>query len=128
MAWVTLAVGFTALRFSGQGMLTMVSRTMLGKWFEQRRGMTSAISGDLRLVRVRGRTARAQRVDRGDRTGAARWRGMGVAVALAMGVVAWLFYRDNPEECGLRMDGRPAPRRGRRGGTARSVRSTAAER
>jgi MFS family permease len=108
VAWLTLAVGFTALRFSGQGMLTMVSRTMLGKWFERRRGLTSAISG----VFVAFGFAVAPLVLNAWIEGAGwrgAWRGLGLTVVAVMGVVGWLFYRDNPEECGLRMDGRPAP-------------------
>ncbi|HJL15788.1 MAG TPA: MFS transporter [Sandaracinaceae bacterium LLY-WYZ-13_1] len=105
VTWATLALGFTALRFSGQGMLTMVSRTMLGKWFERRRGLTSAISG----VFVAFGFASAPLVldawiEAAGWRGA--WRGMAVAVALGMGAVGWLFFRDNPEACGLRMDGR----------------------
>ena len=44
-ALVLLALGFTALRFTGQGMLTMVSRNLIGKWFEKRRGLASSLSG-----------------------------------------------------------------------------------
>ncbi|MBK6283788.1 MAG: hypothetical protein IPF54_15075 [Draconibacterium sp.] len=35
---------FFALRFSGQGVLTMVSRNMLMKWFIARRGLVNGIS------------------------------------------------------------------------------------
>ncbi|MEQ8454083.1 MAG: MFS transporter [Sandaracinaceae bacterium] len=105
LAW--LIVGFFALRLSGQGMLTMVSRTMLGRWFEARRGLAAGISSvfvgfgfgvaplvlDLAIEGAGWRGA---------------WRGMAVVVALGMGGLALLFYRDRPEECGLEMDGAPS--------------------
>ena len=101
-----LTVGFTLLRFNGQGMLTMSSRTMFTKWFERRRGLATGISG----VFVSFGFAAApwplqELINLGD------WRSAYFALALAVGLgmtlVAWIFYRDNPEECGLRMDGAP---------------------
>ena len=47
VAWTVLAVGFLFVRFSGQGMLTLVSRNMQAQWFDRRRGLISAISGPL---------------------------------------------------------------------------------
>ena len=44
-AYALLTIGFLGLRFSGQGILTLVCRTMLGRWFERRRGLVSSISG-----------------------------------------------------------------------------------
>ena len=43
MAYITLA--FFALRFAGQGVLTMVSRNMVMKWFDRRRGLANAFLG-----------------------------------------------------------------------------------
>ena len=44
-AYGLLCLGFLGLRFTGQGVLTLVCRTMLGRWFERRRGLVSSISG-----------------------------------------------------------------------------------
>ncbi|MFW5751246.1 MAG: MFS transporter [Planctomycetota bacterium] len=106
-ALVVTTVLFAALRFSGQGMLTLSARTMLGRWFDRHRGRAAAISGvvigfafssaplTLKLLR--------------DGVG---WRWAWIVLALGVGggmaVLAWLFFRDNPEECGLRVDGGPA--------------------
>jgi MFS family permease len=106
--WAALALGFTGIRFCGQGMLTLVSRTMLGRWFERRRGLVSAVSGpfvsfafasaplllSLWIARVGWRGA---------------WIEMAVVVGVGMGGLGWLLFRDSPEECGLRMDGDGAP-------------------
>ncbi|MCH2584716.1 MAG: MFS transporter, partial [Planctomycetes bacterium] len=35
IAFVVLASGFLLVRFWGQGVLTMISRAMLGKWFDK---------------------------------------------------------------------------------------------
>src|SRR5690606_30823851 len=43
--FIVIAFGFFLLRFSGQGMLTMTCRNMVGKWFHHRRGLAIGISG-----------------------------------------------------------------------------------
>jgi OFA family oxalate/formate antiporter-like MFS transporter len=107
-AAVLLTLGFMVLRFSGQGMLTMASRTMMAKWFERRRGLASGISG----VFVSGGFAIAplflqSLIDLGGWKGA--WLMLAGAVGLGMSLVILVFFRETPEECGLRMDGHDAP-------------------
>lgn len=108
---VLLVLGFFALRFSGQGMLTMVSRTMIGRWFKRRRGLAAGVSG---LFVSFGFGSAPLVFDRW--IAAAGWRGawqqMAVLIALGMGALAWLFYRDRPEEVGMTMDGEPPVREG----------------
>lgn len=103
-AAVVLALLFTSLRFSGQGMLTMVSRAMVGKWFERRRGL---VSGGVGVFINLGFSMAPVLFSAW--IAVAGWRGawlqMAAIVALGMGGTALLFYRDNPEECGLYMDG-----------------------
>ena len=105
-AALVLAVGFMMLRFSGQGMLTMASRTMMAKWFERRRGLASAVSG----IFVSGGFAIAPVILQAfiDFAG---WRGawwiLAGCVGIGMSLVALVFFRETPEESGLRMDGRP---------------------
>ena len=104
IALVLLTLGFTSLRFSGQGMLTMTSRNTLGKWFDQRRGFASGLSG---VFVSFGFSAAPLLLSLG--IGAAGWRGawlsLGLVVGIVMGGIGWIFLRDNPEECGLQMDG-----------------------
>lgn len=104
IAAVLLVLGFVSLRFCGQGMLTMTSRTMLGKWFDRKRGRVSGVSGIFvsfgfaiapfffsRSISLLG------------------WRGtwfvLAAVVGLGMSAISWLLFRDNPEICGLQMDG-----------------------
>ena len=103
-AAIVLTLGIVSLRFCGQGMLTMTSRTMLGKWFERRRGQVSSIAGIFiafgfaiapyvfsRLIAVLGWRQ--------------TWTMLAGVVGVGMSTLAWLLFRDNPEICGLQMDG-----------------------
>jgi MFS family permease len=45
VSFILLTFGFFALRFSGQGVLAMVSRNMVVKWFDKNRGLIVAIMG-----------------------------------------------------------------------------------
>ena len=101
---IVLTLAFGCLRFSGQGLLTMSSRAMVSKWFERRRGLVAGIVGvfinfGFSLAPVGLLAWIAVAGWRG------AWIGMAAAIGLGMLGVAYLFFRDNPEECGLRMDG-----------------------
>ncbi|MGB3491916.1 MAG: MFS transporter [Elainellaceae cyanobacterium] len=104
VAFVLLAIGFVNLRFSGQGMLTMVSRTTLGKWFDRKRGRVSGTAGIFVSFGFSGAPLILSLL-----IDAFGWRGAWLFLAAIVGVgmtlIGWLFYRDNPEECGLQMDG-----------------------
>ncbi len=100
-----MAVGFFLIRFLGQGMVTVTSRTMLGKWFDRRRGLVFAISG----VAISFAFSIAPQplnalIETAGWRGAYLWMGAGLA---GVAVFAWAAFRDNPEECGLEMDGGP---------------------
>lgn len=101
---VIMAIGFFLIRFLGQGMLTTVSRGMLGKWFHRRRGFAVALSGI--GVSIGFSVAPPSFYWLITQYG---WEGayiiLGAANLIIMSSFAWLFFRDNPEECGLGMDG-----------------------
>jgi OFA family oxalate/formate antiporter-like MFS transporter len=108
VAAVVLSLAFVSLRFCGQGLLTMSSRAMVGRWFERRRGLVSGMTGvftnfGFSLTPVFFLAWIGFAGWRG------AWLGMALAVGLGMTGIAWLFFRDNPEECGLRMDGQAQP-------------------
>ena len=109
MAFAVLCLGFVSLRFSGQGMLTLVSRTTLGKWFDRRRGMASGTAGVfLSFGFSAAPLILSFFIDGFGWRGA--WLILALVTGLGMGPLGWLFYRDNPEECGLIMDGNiPSP-------------------
>jgi MFS family permease len=102
---VVMSIGFGCLRFSGQGLLTLASRTMIAQWFDRRRGFVTAVSSAfvsfsfaaapalfLALIDIDGyRTA---------------WRIMAVVLVVVIGSIIVAFYRVSPEAAGIEIDGR----------------------
>ncbi len=102
---IVMSIGFGCLRFSGQGLLTLASRTMVAQWFDRRRGLVTAVSSAfvsfsfaaapallLVLIDVDGfRTA---------------WRVMAIVLVVVVGTVIVVFYRVSPEAAGIEIDGR----------------------
>jgi len=104
VGFAVMCLGFFALRFLGQGVLTMVSRNMAMKWFERRRGFANGVMGVMTSL---GFSAAPLLLDRliaafGWR---ATWQILGAAIGLGFAAFAVALYRDNPEECGLPPDG-----------------------
>jgi sugar phosphate permease len=95
---------FFAIRFFGQGMIAMVPRVMIGKWFHHRRGLAAGISG---VIVSAGFALSPKILD--TLISHFGWRAacfvLAGAVSFGMGSIALIFYRDNPEECGLTPDG-----------------------
>lgn len=104
IVFVLLVFGFLGIRFFGQGVLTMVSRNMVMKWFEKRRGFANAIMG----VAVSFGFSYAPRLFNNmiDHSG---WRNTWLHIGLVVGVgfvaFALIFFRDNAVDCGLSPDG-----------------------
>jgi len=105
-SFLCLTLGFTGIRFMGQGMLTLTSRTMVARWFDRRRGLVAALSGPFVSFSFASTPlVLALWIDRAGWRGA--WLEMALGVAVGMGGLGWLLFRESPEECGLRMDGDP---------------------
>lgn len=113
LALVLLAAAFFFLRFSGQGVLTMVSRNMIMKWFDRHRGLVTGCTGFLISPAF---SVAPWLLNRGIE--ATDWRQVWMVLAVGIGVgftaVVLLLYRDNPEEFGQVPDGGPGknPRSG----------------
>jgi MFS family permease len=104
LGMVAMSIGFGCLRFTGQGLLTLSSRTMVSQWFERRRGLVSSASNAvmsfafaaspallLALIEVDGfRTA---------------WRILAVVLVVVIGSTVVVLFRDSPETSGLQIDG-----------------------
>lgn len=103
-ALIATTLCFMALRFFGQGCLSMVARAAIGKWFYRRRGMANVIGGLFTSLGFNGSPAVLDRL-----IVAYGWRGtchiLAIGIGAGVAVLAWIFVRDNPEACGLRMDG-----------------------
>ena len=102
--FVVLTFGFALLRFTGQGMVTMSARAMLGKWFDRRRGTVTGWSGAVVAFSFSCAPIGFEQLIRSIGWQGA-WRVMGLFIIAVLALLFWIFARDNPEECGLEMDG-----------------------
>lgn len=104
LAFVLITIGFYMIRASAQGVLTMAGRNAIGKWFDYYRGTAFAVSGLVTSFAFsfapRGLLSLTERFG-----WSGAWFVLGVASIVLMATVGWLLLRDNPEECGLAMDG-----------------------
>ncbi len=104
VSFLLIIPGFFALRFFGQGVLTMVSRNMVMKWFNRKRGLAAALMGVITsfgfayapkpfnsLIILYGWEG--------------AWRIIGITALFIFPCFILFFYRDNPEICGLKPDG-----------------------
>ncbi len=95
---------FFMLRFSGQGVLTMVSRNMLMKWFIARRGFANGIASVFITLGFSIAPLTFDGLIQGT-----SWRYAWIIMAVGIGTVffifAFLFFRDNPEDLGMLPDG-----------------------
>ncbi|NBC82612.1 MAG: MFS transporter [Bacteroidetes bacterium] len=100
---VFLIVGIFALRFFGQGMLILVSKNMVMKWFEEKRGMANVYLGLFLVLGLNSSPRLFQHiVDAFDWQTA--WRIIAIFAALGFGLLAITFFRDNPKDVGLEPD------------------------
>jgi len=103
-AVAVLVILFFALRFSGQGVLTMVSRNMLMKWFVAKRGLVNGISSVFVAIGFSLAPLTFDMLIQGTSWRSA-WLIMAVGIGVFFTIFAWLFFRDNPEDLNLVPDG-----------------------
>lgn len=102
--FVVMSIAFGFLRFTGQGLLTLTSRTMISQWFERRRGIvTSASNATMSFVFASAPAFLLFMIEIDGFRNA--WRLMAVILIVVMGSIVLLFYRDSPEGSGLQIDG-----------------------
>lgn len=104
VAFIVIGLGFYLIRLAAQGILTMTSRNVVGKWFDLRRGLAMSLSG----VFISFGFSIAPKVldlliNRFEYDGA--WKFLALLTIFVMAPLGWLIFRDNPEECGMKMDG-----------------------
>lgn len=98
-------IAFLGLRFFGQGVLTLVSRSMMVQWFEQRRGFATGFSSVvISLVFSAAPAFMYFLISRYNWNGA--WLFMAAIVGLIFPLLVLIFFRNNPEASGLVPDGK----------------------
>ena len=104
VSMIVISIIFLLMRFFGQGCLTMLSRVAIGRWFDHHRGMASAISGIFVSLGFN-----SSPVFLNFLVTNYGWKSAAITLALLVGIgmsfIGWLFFRDTPEKCGLKMDG-----------------------
>lgn len=99
-----LILFFFLLRLSGQGVLTMVSRNMLMKWFVAKRGMVNGISSVFVSLGFSVAPLTFDMLIQGTSWRYA-WLIMAVSIGVFFTLFVFLFFRDNPEDLKLLPDG-----------------------
>ena len=104
VAFAAVLIGFMAIRFFGQGVITLVSRTMMMKWFDQRRGFAMGFSNVLVALSFSSAPlvfeALIQQFD-----WRMAWQMMSLVLFFIFPVVIFLFFKDDPRDFGLQPDG-----------------------
>jgi OFA family oxalate/formate antiporter-like MFS transporter len=103
MAIAILILFFFMLRFSGQGVLTMVSRNMLMKWFVAKRGLVNGISSVFISFGFSIAPLTFDMLIQGTSWRYA-WLIMAVFIGVFFTIFVFLFFRDNPEDLNLLPD------------------------
>lgn len=107
VSFAVIMLVFFAIRFAGQGVLTLVSRNVTMKWFDQNRGLANGISST--FVSLGFSIAPLVLITM---IHAFSWSGAWQIIAASLIVFmafAIVFIRDNPEDCGLIPDGKIIP-------------------
>lgn len=99
-----ISFGFLLIRFFGQGCIAMISRVNIGKWFNHRRGLATAIMGVFASFGFNLSPVPLNSLVENFGWQQAYWI-LASMVGLGMVTIGWIFFRDNPEQCGLVMDG-----------------------
>jgi OFA family oxalate/formate antiporter-like MFS transporter len=103
VSFLLITLGYFGVRFLGQGILTSASRNVLLVWFEKRRGLVSSARG--MFVSFGFSVAPLALAWSITRTGwhEALWEL--AFICLAFAGLALVFLRDNPQSCGVLVDG-----------------------
>ncbi|WP_321300891.1 MFS transporter [uncultured Sphaerochaeta sp.] len=112
-AFAVIGFGFFGIRFFGQGVLTLVSRGMVAKWFSTHRGLATGLMGLTTSFAFSYAPQPLQQL-----ISQFGWRSaLGALSAMLMFLFLpfiLTFFRSDPESCGLEMErGLPKPKKNR---------------
>lgn len=99
-----MILGFSLIRFFGQGVLTLASKTMMMKWFDARRGFATSFSSVFTALGFSASPYLFELlIQKYDWNGA--WLVLGGVSALIFPIFVIIFFRNNPQDIGLSPDG-----------------------
>jgi MFS family permease len=98
--WWSLFVALIFTRGLGQGALSVLSTTLVGKWFTRRLGWAMGVFALLLAIGFIGSILSMEAAIRQFGWRAA-WEGMGWVLLVGLSPVCWVLVRSTPEECGL---------------------------
>ncbi len=99
------AFSFFLIRFFGQGNMTMVGRVAMGKWFNHWRGTATAIAGVPIAFAFNAAPWILDKLITAFGWQQACWI-LAAGIGVGMTLIGALFFREQPEDCGLVMDGK----------------------
>lgn len=110
ISFIVVLVGYFFLRFLGQGVVSILPNLMVQRWFNRLRGR---VAGVFNAIAALGFSSAPRVLDWlvENLGGSGAWLFLGCFMIFGMAVLAFLFYRDRPEECGLEMDGGWMPKK-----------------
>ncbi len=103
IAFALMILGFLGIRFFGQGVLTLVSRGMVMRWFEVHRGFAAAIMGIFTSFGF----SYAPRILQAliDFSGWEKsWTLIGLFLIVLVLPFIIIIFRDSPEDCGMEIE------------------------
>lgn len=101
---MVMIVGFSFIRFFGQGVLTLASRTMMMQWFDARRGFATSFSNVFTALGFSAAPFYIEMLIQGYSWNGA-WLIMGIIATCIFPLVVMVFFRNNPNDVGLLPDG-----------------------
>ena len=108
MGWTVLFVGFFLARVTGMGITMTLCRSMVARWFSERRGLAVTLNGAVLSLSFSG--APAVLFWMVDALGWRQtWWYLGAGMGSFLVVLAYLFYRKSPEECGIPIENNQNP-------------------
>jgi len=104
IALIAILLGFIFIRFFGQGVLTLTGRTMVVKWFDERRGLAIGI---LSMVTAYGFSIAPVVFDYLINQGnwSTAWIKISIVAGIIFPIIIIIFFKDGPENFGLNPDG-----------------------
>jgi MFS family permease len=104
MVMAFILIGFVFIRFFGQGVLSLASRTMVVKWFDSKRGVAVGIMNVFGAFGFSIAPVLFDNLIKGYSWSGA-WVLIGLASALVFPIIVAMFFKESPETYGLFPDG-----------------------